>query len=264
MLSAVMPTWGPEQYLRFEEERTRPCRDLVARIPLDEARAVIDLGCGPGNSTAVLGERWPSAKIAGLDNSKAMLEQARQTFPQYEWIRADIAEWAASGGADYDIVFSNAALQWVADHRVVYPRLLERVRTGGVLAMQVPINMDAPAHQIMRDLASSSAWRDYFAPVGVREWHVHEAAFYYDVLSSCAARLDLWETEYIHVMPDAESIGEWYKGSGLRPFLDVLPDEECRDWFVEDYVSAVRGAYTPRRDGRVLFPFRRLFLIAYR
>jgi trans-aconitate 2-methyltransferase len=133
-----------------------------------------------------------------------------------------------------------------------------------VLAIQVPANMDAPAHQIMRDLASSPTWRDYFAPVGVREWHVHEAGFYYDVLSSCAKRLDLWETEYIHVMPNAESIGEWYKGSGLRPFLDVLPDEGCRDRFLKDYVSAVRGVYTPRPDGRVLFPFRRLFLIAYK
>jgi trans-aconitate 2-methyltransferase len=264
MLPDVMPTWRPEQYLQFEEERTRPCRDLVARIPLDKPCAVIDLGCGPGNSTAVLGERWPSAKITGLDNSTAMLERARRSFPQHEWMRGDIAEWAASGGTDYDVVFSNAALQWVADHQDVYPRLLKRVRTGGVLAIQVPANMDAPAHQIMRDLASSPTWRDYFAPVGVREWHVHEAGFYYDVLSSCAKRLDLWETEYIHVMPNAESIGEWYKGSGLRPFLDVLPDEGCRDRFLKDYVSAVRGVYTPRPDGRVLFPFRRLFLIAYK
>jgi trans-aconitate 2-methyltransferase len=258
-----MPTWGPEQYLRFEEERTRPCRDLMARIPADDARGVIDLGCGPGNSTAVLGERWPRAKITGLDNSTAMLELARQKFPQHEWIVGDIAEWAASTGAKHDVVFSNAAMQWLADHQAVCPRLLQRVRAGGVLAIQVPANMDAPAHQIMRDLAWSSTWRDYFAPGGVREWYVHDAAFYYDVLSNSTKRLDLWETEYIHVMPDAESIGEWYKGSGLRPFLDVLPDDDCRDRFLRDYVSAVRGVYTTRADGRVLFPFRRLFLVAY-
>src|SRR4051812_22850621 len=113
MLSAVMPTWGPEQYLRFEEERTRPCRDLVGRIPLDDALSVIDLGCGPGNSTAVLGELWPRAKITGLDNSTAMLERAHEKFPQHEWIRGDMAKWAGSSGPDYDVVCSNAALQWV-------------------------------------------------------------------------------------------------------------------------------------------------------
>ena len=192
-----------------------------------------------------------------------MLERARESFPQHEWIRGDIAEWAESSGPDYDIVFSNAALQWVADHQDVYPRLLKRVRAGGALGIQVPANMDAPAHRIMRDLARSPAWCDYFAPVGVREWYVHDAAFYYDVFASYATKLDLWETEYIHVMPDAEAIGEWYKGSGLRPFLDVLPDDDCRARFLEDYVSAVRDVYTPRADGRILFPFRRLFLIAY-
>jgi trans-aconitate 2-methyltransferase len=212
----------------------------------------------------VLGKRWPHAKIAGLDNSTAMLERARQGFPHYEWMMGDIAAWAASTGAGYHVVFSNAALQWIADHDALYPRLLKRVRTGGVLAVQVPANMDAPAHRVMRDLAWSHTWRDYFAASRVREWHVHDAGFYYDVLVNRAARLDIWETEYIHVMPDAESIGEWYKGSGLRPFLDVLSSDDCRNRFLKDYVAEVRGVYSPRQDGRVLFPFRRLFLIAYK
>lgn len=259
-----MPTWAPEQYLKFEQERTQPCRDLVARIGVGAVRSVIDLGCGPGSSTAVLGERWPRAKVTALDNSTAMLERARQSFPQYEWMTGDIAEWASSSGADYDVVFSNAALQWVEDHEDVYPRLLNRVRAAGVLAIQVPANMDAPAHQIMRDLARSGTWRDCFAGSSVREWHVHEAGFYYDVLANRAMRLELWETEYIHVMPNPEFMGEWYAGSGLRPFLDVLSSDDCRARFLEDYIAALRGSYPPRSDGRVLFPFRRLFLIAYK
>jgi trans-aconitate 2-methyltransferase len=179
-------------------------------------------------------------------------------------MKGDIAVWPESTGADYDVVFSNAALQWIADHEDVYPRLLKRVRTGGVLAVQVPSNMDAPAHRVMRDLASSHTWRDYFAPSSVREWHVDDAGFYYDVLVNRATRLDIWETEYIHVMPDAESIGEWYKGSGLRPFLDALSTEDCRNRFLNDYVAALRSVYPPRQDGHVLFPFRRLFLIAHK
>jgi trans-aconitate 2-methyltransferase len=259
-----MPTWAPEQYLRFEQERAWPCRDLVARIGIDPVRSVIDLGCGPGTSTAVLGERWPHAYITGLDNSTAMLERARQGFPQYEWMMGDIAEWARDSGADYDVVFSNAALQWLEDHEDIYPRLLHRVRAGGVLAVQMPADMDAPAHRIMRELALSATWREYFESSSVREWHVHDTGFYYDVLANRATRLELWETEYIHIMPNPESIGGWYAGSGLRPFLDVLPSDNCRDRFLEDYIAALRGIYPPRRDGRVLFPFRRLFLIAYR
>jgi trans-aconitate 2-methyltransferase len=247
----------------FQGERTRPCRDLVARIALDEPRALIDLGCGPGNSTAVLGERWPRAKVTGLDNSTAMLERASQSFPQYEWIRSDIAEMGCERGRRVrrGLLECGAAMGGGSSGHL--PAIAGTGENRRVLAIQVPANMDAPPHQIMRDLASSPTWRDYF-PTGVREWHVHEAAFYYDMLSSYATRLDLWETEYIHVMPDAESIGEWYKGSGLRPFLDVLPDDPRRERFVEDYVSAVRDIHTPRRDGRVLFPFRRLFLIAYK
>jgi trans-aconitate 2-methyltransferase len=264
ILSAVMPTWGPEQYLRFHEERTQPCRDLVARIPRHETRTIIDLGCGPGNSTAVLAERWPMANITGLDSSEVMLECARERLPHHQFIKGDITEWARNTDADYDVVFSNAALQWVADHETVYPGLLAAVRSGGVLAIQMPADINAPAHKAMRDLALSPSWRDYFAPGAVREWQVHEASFYYDVLSRDAKSLTLWQTEYIHIVTDAEAIGEWYKGSGMRPFLDALPDDQTRQRFTEDYVVAVRALYPPRPDGRVLFPFRRLFLIAHR
>jgi trans-aconitate 2-methyltransferase len=261
-MSSSTPAWRPDQYLQFEQERTRPCHDLVSRISTPNARTVIDLGCGPGNSTAVLAERWPDAKITGLDSSTAMLDRARRSHPAHEWIAGDIPEWAMNTDAEFDVVFSNAALQWVPNHEAVYPRLLARVASGGVLAIQVPADINAPAHQIKRELASSVAWRDRFTSAAVREWFVHEASFYYDALAGAAKTLDLWETEYIHIMPDAESIGEWYKATGLRPFLNALPGEDERNQFVKDYVDTLRGAYLPRGDGRILFPFRRLFLIA--
>jgi trans-aconitate 2-methyltransferase len=151
----------------------------------------------------------------------------------------------------------------VPDHRALYPKLLTKVAPGGALAVQVPCNFDAPVHVIARDIAASAAWRDCFPAGGVREWHVHEPAFYYDVIAPAAARVDLWETEYLHVMPDAEAILEWYKGTGLRPFLEALSSAADRERFAAEYLESLREAYPSRPDGRVLFPFRRLFLVAY-
>jgi trans-aconitate 2-methyltransferase len=152
----------------------------------------------------------------------------------------------------------------VPDHEAVYPRLLAQVAPGGALAAQVPCNLDAPAHVAMRALAARDDWRGSFPAGGVREWHVHPAAFYYDLLAPLAARIDLWETEYLHVLPGPEAIVAWYQGTGLRPFLDALPDEAARQRFLGDYLQAITAAYPARRDGRVLLPFRRLFLVAYR
>lgn len=255
-----MPTWNAGQYLRFTEERTRPCRDLVAAIALDDPRRIIDLGCGPGNSTAVLTARWPEAAVVGLDSSEAMIAAARRSAPEGAWIVGDIAAWTSE--APYDLVFSNAALHWVADHEVAYPRLLAQVAAGGALATQVPSNFDAAAHEAMREIAARPAWRGRLD--GVREWQVHAPAFYYDVLAPLATRLDIWESEYIHVLPDAAAIVEWYKGTGLRPFLDRLPDAADQQRFLDAYLEAIAVAYPARRDGRVLFPFRRLFVVAYR
>jgi len=251
-----MPTWHPDQYLKFSEERTRPCRDLAARIEMADPRRVIDLGCGPGNSTEVLAERWPGAELTGLDSSADMIAKARAAHPGWPWLTGEIAEWAAASADAYDVVFSNAALQWVPDHDAVFPRLLQR---AGVLAVQIPGNWDGPAHRAMREVAKR------FPLAGrVREWFSHSAAFYYDTLAPHAGRLDLWETEYIHIMDSAESIVEWYKGTGMRPFLEALDGDADRARFTAEYLDAIRAAYPARPDGKVLFPFRRVFLVAYR
>ncbi|MGH7814442.1 MAG: trans-aconitate 2-methyltransferase [Candidatus Binataceae bacterium] len=258
-----MPTWNADQYLRFAAERTRPCRDLAAAISLPEVRRAIDLGCGPGNSTAVLAEKWPDAELTGLDGSAEMIAKARAAYPNRRWIAGDIADWAASKGEQFDLVFSNAALQWLPDHAAIFPMLLTRTAKGGAVAAQMPGNFDSPAHTAMRTLAASPEWREKFPRGAIREWHVHEPAFYYEAMAPHASRIDLWKTTYFHVMESAEAIVEWYKGSGLRPFLDALPSPADRERFTADYLESIRAAYPPSANGRRLFPFRRLFLIAY-
>lgn len=264
-----MPHWDADQYLQFSEERTRPCRELAARVAVESPRQVIDLGCGPGNSTLVLAERWPGALLTGVDSSAEMIEAARRGWPATRtpapnWTVGDISHWKAGADGPCDVVFSNAALQWVPDHAALYPHLLAQVAPGGALAVQVPYNLDAPPHRIAREIAASPTWRDRFPPEGVREWHVHDVAYYYDLLALHATRIDLWETEYVQVMPATEAIVEWYKGTGLRPFLQALSSADDRDRYLAAYLEALRADYPPRIDGRVLFPFRRLFLIAYR
>jgi trans-aconitate 2-methyltransferase len=260
----LMPTWDAKQYLQFAEYRTRPCRELVERVEVAAPTRVIDLGCGPGNSTAVAAARWAGAEIVGLDSSAQMIEAAKKETRGGKWVVGDIARWAKDNDKPFDVILSNAAMQWVDDHGEAYPRLMKKVAPGGALATQVPGNFDGPAHRAARELAASEAWRAKFASGSVREWHVHELSFYYDILSPVAKRVDAWETEYLHVMPSAEAIVEWYKGTGLRPFLELLGSEEERKRFEADYLEEIQRAYPVHADGRVLFPFRRLFLVAYR
>jgi trans-aconitate 2-methyltransferase len=258
-----MASWSASQYLRFADERTRPCRDLVARIDVPNARRVIDLGCGPGNSTEVLAERWPAAAITGADSSAEMLQTAAETHPAWHWEHSDIAEWAAAPGDSYDVVFSNAALHWVPDHQHVLPQLLGRVNPGGAFAAQLPA-YDSPAHRVSRNLAATPAWLHRF-PNGVPgDWYTHEIAAYYDILAPHCSRLDLWETEYQHILESRPAIVEWYKSTGLRPFLAVLTDPAERDRFLAEYLKGLEEFYPVRASGRVLFPFRRIFWIAYR
>ncbi|MCC7086451.1 MAG: trans-aconitate 2-methyltransferase [Pirellulales bacterium] len=259
-----MPTWNAELYLQFADERTRPCRELAARVAIDAPRRVVDLGCGPGNSTQAVGQRWPTAAIVGIDASPEMIAAARRSNPNGQFHLRDIADWATNGDESPDVVFSNAALQWVPDHAALFPRLLKQVAAGGALAVQVPANVHAPAHRLMRELAASALWRARFPIGGVREWNAHSPAFYYDALAPQAVRIDLWTTEYIQIMPSAEAIVDWYRGSGLRPYLEALGGDAERQRFASEYLSAIRGAYPPQPNGQVLFPFQRLFVIAYR
>lgn len=255
-----MPSWQSAQYLKFADERTRPAGDLAARIQVDAPARVTDLGCGPGNSTAVLRARWPDAAIIGLDSSDDMIAQARRDHPGGDWQVGNIAAWTATPPCD--VVYSNAALQWVPDHATLMPRLFAQVAPGGALAWQMPANFGAAPHRLMRQLAATPKWRPRF-PQPARTWLVQSTEFYYDLLAPLAARLDLWHTDYLHVLDGPEAVVEWYRGSGLRPWLDALPDEPTRADFIADYRALITEAFPRRPDGMVLFPFRRMFLIAY-
>lgn len=255
-----MPPWDPSQYMKFGNERTQPSVDLVSRVPLAAPRRIVDLGCGPGNSTEMIARRWPEAEITGVDNSAAMLETAAKSYPHWRWEEADIGAW--SPAEPYDLVFSNAALQWVPDHPRVFPALFRHVAEGGVLAVQMPRNFESPSHALMRKVAEDGAWRDRLR--GARDLlAVRGPEFYYDLLAPRARRVEVWETEYGHVMADARAILEWVRGTGLRPFLEPLDAGE-RAEFERRYLAEIERAYPRRADGKVLFPFRRLFVVASR
>jgi trans-aconitate 2-methyltransferase len=263
-----MPTWDPVRYLQFTAERERPCAELVQRIALDAPLDIIDLGCGPGTSTTILAERWPKGFITGLDSSAAMIAAARSSvdprLARCDWQTEDIASWSRQVDTKYDLVFSNAALHWLSDHAGLFLQLFEHVSDAGALAVQMPSNTDAPAHRAMRDVAASEVWRNHFPSDGVRSWHVHDAPLYYDVLAPHTSRIDVWETEYWHILPHAEAITEWYLGSGLRPFIDALGSDDLRAQFLSDYTERVRALHPVRTNGTVIVPMRRLFIIAYR
>lgn len=255
-----MPGWNPQQYLRFADQRRRPALDLLARIGLGSPARVYDLGCGAGNVTRILAERWPQARVTGVDSSAAMLDRARAEAPGIDWRLADLAGWRADAPAD--LIYSNAALHWLDDHERLFPKLLGMLAPGGVLAVQMPRNHGAPSHTGMVDAAAGGPWRAKLEP-HLRRRPVAEPAFYYDVLAKAGARADIWEVEYLQLLEGEDAVVEWTKGTALKPLLDAL-DEPMRGQFLADYRARMRQAYPRRADGVTLFPFRRLFIVAER
>ena len=254
-------SWNAELYLRFQKERTQPAIDLAARIDLESPSRIVDIGCGPGTSTRVLWERWPQADVIGLDNSLDMITSARTEYPDHSWILGDLYELDTRPG--FDVVYSNAAIQWIPHHDRLIPHLLSLVAECGALAVQIPLYDGMPVRRAISDVASSERWRERMAGVG-SQMTFHTIDFYYDILSARSARLSMWETAYIHEMSSHESIVEMISSTGLRPYLERLHSGDETGEFFADVLSAVRDAYPAQRTGRVLFPFRRLFFVAYR
>jgi trans-aconitate 2-methyltransferase len=253
-------SWDPERYLIFGDQRTRPAIDLLARVPLAAATAIADLGCGPGNSTALLAQRWPEAEIIGVDSSPEMLARARASGVRARWVEADIAAWTPEDPPD--LIYSNAALHWVGEHASLLPRLIGQLRAGGVLAAQMPRNFAAPSHVLLRETAAEGPWADRLTgildeqPVAAPEW-------YYDLLAPVAQALDTWETTYLHVLEGDDPVLSWTRSTALRPITQAL-DPEQASAFEAAYAARLRAAYPRRADGRTLFPFRRLFIVAQR
>jgi trans-aconitate 2-methyltransferase len=269
--------WDATQYLRFGGERSRPFFDLLARVGAELPGYVVDMGCGPGNLTAVLAERWPSAVVCGVDNSPRMIEAARSLIPAgharssgsgpvltdhapgLSFVLDDVRHWEPQSLPD--VIVSNAVLQWVPGHRELLVRWADLLADGGWLAFQVPGNFDQPSHVILREMAASARWRPLLADVELNRQSA-DPADYAELLADAGCEVDAWETTYVHILEGSDPVLEWYKGTGLRPVLAVLDADQAAG-FLADYAERVRAAYPPGPFGTI-FPFRRVFTVAHR
>ena len=260
-----MSDWNPALYSRFEDERTRPAQELLARVPLSAiaVRIVYDLGCGPGNSTELLVSHFPSSTVIGTDNSPSMLDSARKRVPAARFEMSDISTWQPKAGQAPDLIYANAALQWVGDHETLLPKLFLMLAPGGVLAIQMPDNRDESTHRLMREVASDTPWEHHIGPAASARTKLLPLNTYYDLLAPHTAQLDVWRTAYQHPMDSAAAIVEWVSATGLRPFVDPLPTD-LRASFLAEYERRIDAAYSLRSDGKRLLAFPRLFIVAVR
>ncbi len=257
-----MNGWNSEQYLKFKAERTQPSVDLAARIPISSPKNIIDIGCGPGNSTRVLKNKYPAARVLGVDSSEDMIAKAKKDNPDMDFELINVPDELDKLSGRFDIVFSNAVLQWIPDHNALLPRLWELLNEGGTLAAQIPMNFDEPIHKIVERTAGSEKWRDKI--ILPRLFHTLTGEEYFDIISRLTDDFYFWHTTYFHRMPNAESIMEWYKGTGLRPYLTALErfgGQEAAD-FEREIHEQVEREYPPRENGELIFRFPRFFFIA--
>ncbi|TCL76048.1 trans-aconitate 2-methyltransferase [Rhizobium sp. BK251] len=251
--------WSASQYVKFEDERTRPARDLLAQVPLASVNHAVDLGCGPGNSTELIVERFGTAGVSGLDSDQNMLEAARKRLPGTHFVEADLGSWRPSEPAD--LLFANAVFQWLPNHLDIFDRLMDSLVPGGVLAIQMPDNLGEPSHLMMEETAHAGPWKAAFEKKSVRRNPLPPPSTYYSRLIGKSSRIDIWHTVYNHPMADAAAIVEWVKGTGLMPYL-ANAGAEHREAFLADYLQRLETVYPKMADGRVLLRFPRLFMIA--
>lgn len=253
-------SWNPDQYLKFAQPRLRPALDLLGHIGLEQPQRIFDLGCGAGNVTRLLLDRWPTADVTGVDDSAEMLAKAAEAASRIRWVQQSLADWKPDAPAD--LIFSNAALHWLPNHEQLLPALVEALAPGGVLAVQMPRNFLASSHTLIYEAIRNGAWRDRLEPL-ITPWPVAEPQVYYTLLESRARTLDIWETEYLHVLEGENAVKEWTKGTWLKRFLDALEEPE-RSEFEAEYARLVARAYPRAPNGKTLFPFRRLFIVLER
>lgn len=251
--------WSPHLYLKFEDERTRPARDLLAQVPLERVTNAVDLGCGPGNSTELIVARYGSEGVSGMDSDTHMLEAARKRLPAIPFAEGNLATWQPREPAD--LLFANAVFQWLPNHPELFGRLIDGLKPGGVLAVQMPDNLAEPSHLLMEETAHSGPWRDTFSKGSARRGSLPSPATYYERLARKCSRVDIWHIIYNHPLENAAAIIEWFKASGLRPYLDKVAQQH-REAFTADYLARIAKAYPPMADGRVLLRFPRLFIVA--
>lgn len=254
-----MSDWNSRLYLLFENERTQPAIDLVNRITADRPDKVLDIGCGPGNSTKVLAQRFPDAYVLGIDSSADMIATAKKDYPNLDFRLCDAGKDLTSLKSDYAVVFSNACIQWIPDHAQLLENMLSLLKPGGILAVQLPMNFNEPIHRIIDEVSTSHKWSAYFNQP--RVFYSLTRSEYFDLLPVLSSEFSLWETIYYHKMNSHMDIMEWYRGTGLRPYLNVLSDENQKE-FERDIYQRVIEEYPVQKNGQIIFRFPRLFFTA--
>ncbi len=254
--------WDPNTYLQFAAYRARPADDLISHLSLAQDGAIYDLGCGPGNLTVKLKDRWTDRDVTGLDSSADMLEKAQQhaRAQNINWTLGDIATWSAPEAAA--LVFANASLQWLGTHEVLFPRLLASAQSGGILAVQMPMTTSAPYHKCIRDVAALPKWRDRLKDAKPHP-DEYPAQRYYEILRPLSTSIDIWETTYHHILSGENPVIEWMSGAGLTPVLSQL-DGTGRSEFLDDYSAAISPHYPREKNGETVFAVRRIFIVAQR
>lgn len=254
-----MSDWNSELYLKFKKERTQPAIDLANRIHFKNPEKIIDIGCGPGNSTGILKEKFKEARILGVDNSVNMIETAKKNNPDMDFKLFDASRDFDLIIEKFDIVFSNACIQWIPNHKKLLKNMMNILVPGGIMAVQIPIQFDQPMHRIVDRVAKTPKWKEYIKFEKV--FNILHEEEYFDVLSEISSDFSMWKTVYMHRMPSHESIIEWYRSTGLKPYLDVLPSEK-KEEFEKDVLEEVIKAYPIQKNSEVIFPFPRLFFTA--
>lgn len=250
--------WNPDLYLRFEKERTQPSIDLVSRINFDTPGKIIDIGCGPGNSTQILVQKWPDALVTGVDNSPAMIEKAKKDFPNQNWKLLDAGKDEIN--EKFDIIFSNATIQWIPNHSELFKKFYNALNANGLIAIQLPLFWDMPLGKAIKNVATDSRWKTLVK--GVAElFTIHDHCYYYDQLSQLFSPIEMWETHYIHIMDSHFSILEMIRSTGLKPYLDRLENENDKKEFEGLVLKEIVKDYSQQRNEKVLFPFDRIFFI---
>jgi trans-aconitate 2-methyltransferase len=258
--------WQAEKYLSFNEERTRPALDLLARVDQVNPKLIIDLGCGPGNSTLQLKQHWPSAQVIGVDNSAVMLAKAKEITNNIEWQHADIYNWHPT--IPPNIIFANAVLQWLDNHNLLLPKLFNYLAPHGTFAIQMPRNYDQATHITIIEMVKNPKWKNKLSHLlrydeSEKSWPVHTPEFYYQLFEPLANKIDIWQTEYLTILAGENPVATWSEGTALRPFLSALNENE-RDLFINEYREKIAQIYRPTKSGKTLLPFRRIFIIASR
>jgi len=254
-----MADWNSDQYLIFKDERTRPSIDLVNRLNIEKPKKIIDIGCGPGNSTQVLAQRFPNAYILGVDNSSNMIKTAKGQYPNLQFKTCDANKDLAMLDNDFDVVFSNACIQWIPNHNQLLKNMIGLLKKGGILAVQMPMNHKEPIHKIISEVSTNEKWKSEF--INPRIFYNLTKSEYFDLLSEISSEFSIWETIYYHKLKSHNDIMQWYRGTGLRPYLDVLSDEK-KKIFEQDIFERIIKEYPLQKNGEIIFRFPRFFFTA--